>query len=140
MANKRFEPTPTHRELVKALLVYGIPLANICRHVINPATGKPISYQVLARVFRKEIATAVDSGNAAVAQNLYRIATAKNSRTTTVQAGIFWMRTRGGWRLTDNGAPPVVVPLDAPPVVGTEENARAIIDEVLTKYGRRRTG
>jgi hypothetical protein len=140
MANKRFEPTPLDRELVKALLVYGIPLASISRHVINPATGRAVSYAVLTRVFRKEIATSVDRANATVAANLYRIATAKNARPSTVQAGIFWMRTRGGWRLIDNGAPPAAVPLDAPPVVGTQERAQAIIDEVLTKYGRRRTG
>jgi hypothetical protein len=140
MAARKFEPAPTQRELVRALLVYGIPLANICRHIINPATQKPISYPVLARVFRSEIATAVDRSNARVAENLYRIATAKNARPATVQAGIFWMRTRGGWRLSDAATPPAAPPADAPPMVGTEEQARAIIDEVLTKYGRRRTG
>ncbi|MEX3929761.1 hypothetical protein AB4Y36_38120 [Paraburkholderia sp. BR10936] len=134
----RFEPSAHQRELVKALLIYGVPLANICTHVLNSQTGKAVSYTVFVRAFNREIATAVDRGNAAVAANLYRIATKKADTPQVVQSAIFWMRTRGGWKLSEaaEAAPPPAA--DAPPMVENEETARAIMEDVLNKYGRRR--
>lgn len=139
MPNRKFRPTPSQHKLVEALLVYGIPLASVCRHIINPNTGKAVSYVTLVREFAEEIATAVDEGNAKVASNLYRIATAKNSSAQTVTAAIFWMRTRGGWKVADAATPILPPGQEAPAAIGSEQAAQQFIDEALARYGRRRS-
>jgi len=135
---KRFEPTEHQRELVKALLAFGVPLANVCRFVLNPQTGRPVSYNVLARVFRNEIATAVDHANYTIAKNLYRIASKDSDAPQVVQAAIFWLRTRGGWKVADAATVPPPAQPDTPAMVDNEENARAIVEDVLNRYGRKR--
>jgi hypothetical protein len=123
--------------VVRALLLSGVPLLSICQHITNPETGKPISYTTLNKVFRKEIITAVEHCNARVVANLYRLASKESDSSQVVQAIIFWMRTRGGWKLTEASAAPPA-DSDTTPMVENEETARAIVEDVLTKYGRRR--
>jgi hypothetical protein len=134
---KKFIPTKTDVMVVRALLLCGVPLLNICQHVVNPETGKPISYATLSKTFKKEISTAVDHCNARVVANLYRLASKEADTSQVVQAMIFWMRTRGGWKLTEASAAPPAES-DTTPMVENEETARAIVEDVLNKYGRRR--
>jgi hypothetical protein len=132
----RFEATDAQRELVRALLVCGVSLMNACQHVINPATGRPLNYRTFKTAFASEIAIGVDQCNAAVCSNLFRIATGNNESSATVQAAIFWMRTRGGWRYADEAMPHEEA--GDSKMVGNEESARRIIEDVLNRYGRKR--
>jgi hypothetical protein len=137
MSRRKFEPTAVNREVVKALLRCGVPLANCLPHVVNPETGKPLAYNTFVRAFNDEIVTAVDYGNAMVTRNLYRIATAKGTSTAIVQAAIFWARSRAGWKVADVNGPGRIPEAEAPDMVGTEERARQIIAEELARYGSR---
>ncbi|EEA00133.1 hypothetical protein BH160DRAFT_4545 [Burkholderia sp. H160] len=132
----RFEATDEQRELVRALLLCGVQVTKLCRHVINPRTGRPVNYRTLTRVFRTEIETAVEDANAAVVTNLYRIATSPKESAPVVAAAIFWLRTKGGWRYADGT--PLREEAGDTQMVETEENARRIMEEVLNEYGRGR--
>ncbi len=129
----RFEATDADRRVVNALVLSGVPLLNICQHVINPRTGRPVNYRTLARVFRTEIETAVEDANGKVTRNLLRIATMEKESAPVVAAAIFWLRTKGGWRYADEA--PLPAQTDEP-MVENEETARRIMDEELRKYGR----
>ncbi|MEX3859653.1 hypothetical protein AB3X94_37315 [Paraburkholderia sp. BR10923] len=122
---------------MRALLLCGVPLANICQHVINPESGRPVTYNTLVRAFKKEIAISVEHCTARVAWNLYRIATTERESAPVVSAATFYLRSRAGWKLSDaEGVPPR--DSDATPMVENEETARAIIEDELEKYGRKR--
>jgi hypothetical protein len=53
-----FEPSKEQREVVSLLAAFGRPYGTICRLIINPVTGKPISPDLLVKVFADEIANA----------------------------------------------------------------------------------
>lgn len=55
MANKKFTPTAEQRSVVQALYAYGAKQDEICEFIVNPNTGKPISRDVLAKVFDREL-------------------------------------------------------------------------------------
>ncbi|MEM5425103.1 hypothetical protein [Paraburkholderia ferrariae] len=130
----RFEPTDAQREVAEALLRCGVPIEQARTCIINPETRKPISYHTFCRVFGNEIATAVVLANAMVARNLYLIATANKASAATVQACIFWLRTKGGWRYAEGSAPELPEHTDG--MVETEEAAQRFIDNALARYGR----
>ncbi|MGF6954736.1 hypothetical protein [Paraburkholderia youngii] len=131
----RFEATDEQRQIVRSLVMNGVPVMKLCRHVINPRTGRPVNYRTLARVFRTEIETAVEDANAAVVTNLYRIATSPKESAPVVAAIIFWLRCKAGWRYADEAPPPAQTD---EPMVENEETARRIMQEVLDEYGRGR--
>ncbi|MGF6938252.1 hypothetical protein OKW41_007414 [Paraburkholderia sp. UCT70] len=114
-----------------------MPIARCLAHVINPTTRRAVTYKTSAAAFYTEIATALQATNAEVAANLFRIATANNESSPTVQAAIFWLRTKAGWRYA-NDSTPANQQGNGSEMVGTEENARAIVRNVLAEYGRER--
>jgi len=54
-AAKRFPLTDKHRRLVRDLAASGVGEREICKRIINPNTGCPLSVQTLERRFRKEL-------------------------------------------------------------------------------------
>ena len=135
----RFEPDETQREVVKALLCCGVRLEDCRLHVINPATNKPLSYNTFCRAFNDEIATSVTRQNAAVAQNLYRIATAENHSAATVSACIFWLRTRAGWRFARDVEPDEATPQTNADDVANKAAADAFLSATMARYYERAT-
>jgi hypothetical protein len=59
-----------------------------------------VSEDTLQRHYADEITNGVAKANAQVAQNLFNIATSRDSG--AVAAAIFWMKTRGKWRETNH--------------------------------------
>jgi hypothetical protein len=96
-----FEPTKQQRDLVEALVGYGVPYREICRLVPNPRTGKSIDTKTLMRAFRTELDVGATKANAKVAESLFKQATSGN-----VTAQIWWTKCRMGWR-----EPPAAVEL-----------------------------
>jgi len=96
-----FEPTRQQRDLVEALVGYGIPYAEICRLVLNPRTAKPIDTKTLMKAFRNELDVGATKANAKVAESLFKQATSGN-----VTAQIWWTKCRMGWK-----EPPAAVEL-----------------------------
>ncbi|MBB2930146.1 hypothetical protein [Paraburkholderia silvatlantica] len=129
-----FLPTKTQREIVCALLACGVP-HDLCRlHVINPETHRPLNYRTFVRAFEHEIQTAVTMQCARVTQNLYRIAVGDSPQ--AVQAAMFWLRCRAGWRAAE--PEDVKPPLDGPPRTFTSEaEVEAHVKELIERYGRR---
>ncbi|CAG9273337.1 hypothetical protein PUN4_770062 [Paraburkholderia unamae] len=131
----RFEPDETQREVVKALLCCGVRLEDCRLHVINPETNKPLSYNTFCRAFNDEIATGTARQNAAVAQNLYRIATSENCSAATVSACIFWLRCRAGWRFARD-ADAEASPPEEQRTYKNEAEVKQFIETILERYGR----
>jgi hypothetical protein len=105
-----FEPTDRDRAQVESLASYGVDHDDICLLVINPRTGKPIAPKTLRAAFRAELDTGMVKVNARVAESLYvqavgapAVYDSKNNKirnevARNVTAGIFWAKTRMGWR------------------------------------------
>ena len=92
------EPTEITRKQVEALAGYGIPEADISR-VIG------ISENTLRKHYAGELSSGHVRANAAVAQNLFKIATGTGREAVT--ASIFWLKVRAGWsEYAQAGAPP----------------------------------
>jgi len=51
----KFEPTQDQRSQVKMMKALRLPEDRICKTVINPRTGKPVSPMMLARAFAAEL-------------------------------------------------------------------------------------
>ena len=96
-----FEPTKQQRDMVEALVGYGVPYVEICRLVLNPRTGRPIDTKTLMKAFRSELDVGATKANAKVAESLFKQATSGN-----VTAQIWWTKCRMGWR-----EPPAAVEL-----------------------------
>src|ERR1700674_596482 len=96
-----FEPTKQQRDLVEALVGYGVRYTEICRLVVNPRTGKPIDTKTLMKAFRSELDVGATKANAKVAESLFKQATGGN-----VAALIWWTKCRMGWK-----EPPAAVEL-----------------------------
>lgn len=91
MARKPHEPTDKDRKQVTIMAGIGLTQSQI-----GKVLG--ISDDTLRKYYEHELETAESIMNAQVAQNLYSIATSKQSG--SVAAAIFWMKTRAGWRET----------------------------------------
>jgi hypothetical protein len=89
MSRPAHEPTEESRRTVKAMAAFGIPHIDIAR-----ALG--ISAPTMRRHYRGELQSGGILATAKVAQNLFRIATGDGRG--TVQAAIFWLKCRAGWR------------------------------------------
>jgi hypothetical protein len=95
-----FAPSSADRAQVEALVAFGIPEADICRLIVNPATGKPIDCKTLRKHFRDEIDLGLTKAVAVVAGRLMNAT--KGTSATSVRAQEFFLKTRGRWRTTDN--------------------------------------
>ena len=92
MPKPAHKPTSESRELVGRLASIGIPQDKIA-DVIG------VSAPTLRAHYRAELDGAALRANAAVAGNLFKMATGDGPRAVT--AAIFWMKTRGGWKEND---------------------------------------
>lgn len=110
MARTAFVPTAAQREQVKILSACGVPQKNICQIIVGK--GKPIDEKTLRKHFNVELENGSALANAKVAQSLFKKAMGGN-----VTAQIFWLKTRAGWRETQN--------LNHTGVVGTHEISKA---------------
>lgn len=91
---EQFKPTDEHRRMVEELASCGITQENIAKIL-------RISGPTLRKYFRFEIECAAEKANAQVAQTLFAKATSRDLNSASVQAAMFWLRCRGGWRTTD---------------------------------------
>jgi len=87
-----YEPDDNDRKQVLVLVGMGLT-----HDQISKVMG--LSDESLRKHFREELDTGEAKLNAKVAQNLFNIATSKQSG--CVPAAIFWMKTRAGWREKD---------------------------------------
>lgn len=95
-SRKRHEPTDKRRTEVRALVSFGIPEIEIAAYI-------GITAPTLRKYYREEIKTSATTANATVAKFLFRHAsgTALNegaSHADCLRAGMFWMKTRAGWK------------------------------------------
>ena len=89
MPKPAHKPTSDARELVERLASIGIPQD-------KSADVVGISAPSLRKHYRAELDGAALRANAAVASNLFAIATGDGPRSAT--AAIFWLKCRAGWR------------------------------------------
>jgi hypothetical protein len=85
------EPDEESREAVAVLAAAGTPQAVIARLL-------KVSEPTLRKHYRKELDDGLAIANAQVAQTLFRMA--RSGRVPA--ATFFWLKTRAGWRETDN--------------------------------------
>jgi hypothetical protein len=86
-------PTDRDRRQVEVMTGLGLTQEQIGK-ILN------VSEDTLQRHYADEIASGVAKANVQVAQNLFNIATSRDSG--AVAAAIFWMKTRGKWRETNH--------------------------------------
>jgi len=117
-----FVPTEADRRTVQALAVYAIPQDEMCLHVINPQTGKPICINVLKKWFEHELAMGKAQGRSRVMAATFRNALGETETITegdrvitrqtvpgNVTAQIWLGKTLYGMRESDpvpRGVPP----------------------------------
>lgn len=85
------EPTDAMRKQVETMAGFGIPQVDIARSL-------GIHDETLRTHYRDELDLGVVKANSAVAQSLYKKATGDGAQSVT--AGIFWLKTRAGWKET----------------------------------------
>ena len=85
---KEWRPTRKERTQAKQLVAAGLRLTEVAR-VLG------VSVPTLRKHCADELAKGLSEANGAVAQSLFRQATAK--RKPNVIAGIFWLKSRAGW-------------------------------------------
>lgn len=97
MGRPAHEPTAETRKKVESYAAIGILEEDIAK-VIG------VCPKVLRKYYRDQLDLSFAKANAAVAGNLYKIATGNSQQ--AVIAAIFWCKTRMGWRdvSTDGGA------------------------------------
>lgn len=84
-----FQPTDKDRATVKSMSAFGIPDYEIAKVIgITPPT--------LRKHFWQELEVGHIEANAKVAQSLFKKATGDGNQ--SVQAAIFWLKARAGWR------------------------------------------
>lgn len=83
--------TPDEKSKKQVLVMAGIGLTHD-----QIAKIMQVSDETLRKYYRDELETGKARMNSAVAQNLYSIATSRE--TGAVAAAIFWMKTRAEWR------------------------------------------
>ncbi len=84
-----FAPTDKDRATVKSMSAFGVPTDDIAK-VLS------ISPKTLRKYFWQELELGYIEANAKVAQSLFRKATGDTNQ--SVQAAIFWLKARAGWR------------------------------------------
>ena len=84
-------PTQKDREIVSFASAIGTPQETIGRLI-------GISHVTLREHYRDELDLGMARANICVGRNLYRIATGNSPQ--AAPAGMFWMKTRAGWRET----------------------------------------
>lgn len=92
-------PTAETRALVKELAGFGIPHEQISRRI-------GLAEMTLRKHYETELGEGASEANAAVARNLFRIATGDGKG--AVPAAIFWLRMRARWSEFDLSAPPKI--------------------------------
>ena len=92
----RFIPTDEQRTLVEETTSFGIPQDVIARLVRHQKTGKPVTSLTLRKYFKDEIALGLHRANVAVARSVFQKAVGDDKG--SLQAAIFWLRCRGGWK------------------------------------------
>lgn len=89
MAQAPYIPTQKDRDLAETLSGYGIPQEDICRLL-------RISLPTLHKHFREELDAGIAKANAAVAGNMFKMATGDGPHAGRM--AIFWAKARMGWR------------------------------------------
>jgi hypothetical protein len=84
-------PTQKDREIASFASAVGIPQETIGRLI-------GVCHVTLREHYRDELDLGMARANFAVGRNLYRIATGDTPHAAS--AGMFWMKTRAGWRET----------------------------------------
>jgi hypothetical protein len=84
-------PTQKDREIVSFASAIGTPQETIGRLI-------GISHVTLREHYRDELDLGMARANISVGRNLYRIAMGNSPQ--AAPAGMFWMKTRAGWRET----------------------------------------
>lgn len=93
VARPAHKPEPVTRRQVEAMAGYGVPESDIARVVgVDPKT--------LRKHYREELDTGHVKANAKVAENLFRKATGEGRE--AVIAAILWLKTRAGWKETQD--------------------------------------
>ncbi|SRR5258708_1716017 len=98
-SGERFKPTDEQRAQIEALAAFGIPQEHMCKMVINPRTGRPVTAKTLQKHFEVELENGLWKAVGTVAHCLFELAT--NPGPSQASAIIFWLRTRARWRETD---------------------------------------
>ncbi len=104
-----YAPAEQDRRAVEVMVRHGIPLEEVRRVIVNPATGRPVSMTTLTRHFEREIETGQVKANTAVAESLYRQAVGRarvivdgqvveEERPPNTSAAIWWTKARMGWK------------------------------------------
>src|SRR5688500_9198074 len=90
MSRKPHLPTDPSRQMVKGLIGCGFKVDDVAKMLaIDPKT--------LRKHYPAELDTGHLTANAAVAQSLFKKATAGTGK-DSVTAAIFWLKARAGWR------------------------------------------
>lgn len=89
MTRRAYEPDEKSRKQIAVMAGIGLTHDQIAKIM-------GVSDETLRKYYRDELDTGEARMNAAVAQNLYSIATSKGQG--AVAAAIFWMKTRANWR------------------------------------------
>ena len=87
-----YEPNDKDRAVVKALAAYGVPQEQIGARI-------GISHVTLRKYYQSELDLSAMEANAKVAETLYACAVNPDPRHNG--ARFFWLKTRAGWRETD---------------------------------------
>jgi len=95
-----FEPTAEDRLRVESLAGLGMRHDEIALMVVNPSTAAPINEKTLRLRFERELAIGPVKANSKVGESLYQQATGTGGVPRSTAAGIFWAKTRMGWRET----------------------------------------
>ena len=130
----QFKPTKAQRQTVEALMYCAVPIKQARECIINPETGKPLSYTTFIRVFNDEIRIAVDTGNGKVARNLFRIATGNGPQ--ACDAAKYWLRCKAGWKFANDDNQQKPPATDAPDVYTNEQEVEQRVAELWSRYGR----
>ena len=102
---KKFVATQDQRDIVKGLAGRAVPQALICRVIVNPQTGRPISEPTLRRAFRIEIDTGQTLVTAMVGSVLLSAALGTKppcgppikGDIARLKAAMFFLERRAGW-------------------------------------------
>ena len=79
---------------------------------------------------------ALDLANAEVTSNLFRLATSPRESSTTVQAAIFWLRCKAGWKFARDEEVSVPPAGDTSSTFESEAEIEAYIKDLWDRYGR----
>jgi len=91
MARAAHQPTDASRRQVEAMAGYGVPEWDIAKVLgIDPKT--------LRKHYPAELELGHVKANARVAESLFKKAIAADLTAPAVNAAIFWLKTRAGWR------------------------------------------